>query len=129
VGLEDVGTDRVACLARTVLASSQSSAILPTSLARVVSVEPIQTHRGDTRLRITFDVDGRRYWYVWPKDAAVQDALRSAESLPVTDVATVVLDVATIVLANLAELLEAAGLGLQWGLERGLIVVEPRRPY
>lgn len=128
MGLEDVGTDRVAYLARTVLASSQSSAILPTSLARVVSVEPIQTRRGDTRLRITFDVDGRRYWYFWPKDAAVQDALRSAESLPVTDVAAVVLDVATIVLANLAELLEAAGLGLQWGLERGLIVAEPRRP-
>jgi hypothetical protein len=121
VGLEDVGTDRVACLARTVLASSQSSPILPTSTARVVSVAPIQTHRGDTRLRITFDVDGCSYWYFWPEDAAVQDALRSAESLPATNFATVVL-------ANLAELLEGAGRGLQWGLERGLIVTEPRRP-
>jgi hypothetical protein len=87
----------------------------------VVSVAPIQTDRGDTNLRITFDVDGRSYWYFWPDDAAVQGALRSAESLPVTNVAT-------IVLANLAELLEAAGRGLQWGLERRLIVAEPRRP-
>jgi hypothetical protein len=121
VGLDDVGPDRVACLARTVLASSRSSAILPTCIARVMSVAPIQTDDGDTRLRITFDVDGRRYWYFWPEDAAVQDALRSAGSLPVTNFATVVL-------ANLAELLEAAGHGLQWGLERGLIVAEPRRP-
>jgi hypothetical protein len=121
VGPEDVGTDRVACLARTVLASSQSSPILPTSIARVVSVAPIQTRRGGTRLRIAFDVDGRSYWYFWPEDAVVQDALRSAESLPVADFATVVL-------ANLAELLEGAGRGLKWGLERGLIVAEPRRP-
>jgi hypothetical protein len=81
----------------------------------VVSVAPIQTHRGDTRLRITFDVDGRSYRYFWPEDATMQDALRSAKSLPMTNFAAVVL-------ANLAELLEGAGRGLQWGLERGLIV-------
>jgi hypothetical protein len=94
--------------------------MLPTG-TRVVSVTPVQTHRGDTRLRITFHVDGVSYWYFWPEDGAVQDALRSAGRLPVTDVATVVL-------VNLAELLEAAAHGLQWGLERGLIVAEPRRP-
>jgi hypothetical protein len=121
VGLEDAGTDRVARLARTVLASSQSSPILPTSTARVVSVAPNQTHRGDASLRITFDVDGGSYWYFWPEDVAGQHALASAESLPVANLATVVL-------ANLAELLEGAGRGLQWGLERGLIGAEPRRP-
>jgi hypothetical protein len=40
---------------------------LPTSTARMVSLAPNQTHRGDTRLRITFDVDGRGYWYFWPE--------------------------------------------------------------
>src|ERR1700712_3827623 len=107
----------MARLGRTVLGSSQSSPILPTSTARVVTVAPDQTHRGDTRLRITFDVGGRSYWYFWPEDTAQQDARRSAESLRLASVATVVL-------ANLAELLEGAGRGLQWGLERGLIVVD-----
>jgi hypothetical protein len=114
VRLEDVGKDRVVTLARAVLASSKSSPVLPRSIATISSVEPIRPFSGDTVLQITFEVHGRTYWYLWPEESTPRDESAHPQPLPVENYATVVL-------ANLAELLEGAECGLDRALERGLI--------
>jgi hypothetical protein len=102
-------------LAAAVLAATPS-AVLPAAVAEVAEVT-VQ----DDRLHIALAIGGRDYRYRWPENGSLQEAIISAPA------GTGAETWATTVIANLAELLEAADRGLVWALGRGLIEPEPER--